>query len=79
VEKVYKTKLKNDRNKVAEALKRDIWRFEELPAAVSQKKADGDQAKVRDGKPNATPKEGAGGVALGLRKEEVERLVQWKM
>ncbi|KIW67225.1 hypothetical protein PV04_06491 [Phialophora macrospora] len=79
VENVYKTKLKNDRNKVADALKRDRWRFEELPAAVSQKKANVGQATERDGKANGKPKGGAGVAALGLSKEEVERLVQWKI
>ncbi|OCT51651.1 hypothetical protein CLCR_09314 [Cladophialophora carrionii] len=80
VENVYRTKLKNDRNKVAAALERDEWRFEQLPAAVSQRKANVNQAQnVRDEKATSKPKAGARGTALELSKDEVERLVQWKM
>jgi hypothetical protein len=66
VEKVYKAKLK-DPKKVADALKRDEWRFEDLPSLVAE-------ARVWKGsKGSADIKEG------GLTKEAVERLVQWKM
>ena len=63
VEKVYSSKLKGNVKKVAEALERDRWRFEELPSSVArQRKGDGE-----------------GGGLKGLNKDEVERLVLWKM
>ncbi|EXJ58662.1 hypothetical protein A1O7_06090 [Cladophialophora yegresii CBS 114405] len=92
VEKVYKTKLKNDGKKVTEALERDRWRFDELPASVAQRKqkANGDDngnvnqanVRIRDGKAATAKSKAAGNAndtALELSKDEVERLVQWKM
>jgi hypothetical protein len=64
--KVYQGKLK-DTKKVQEALTRDIWRYEELPATVAamrQGKASEKNGDIEDG---------------GLSKLAVERLVQWKM
>lgn len=69
VENVYKSKLK-DPKKVSDALKRDKWRFEDLPASLAQTKGVDPTSQ-----PNTTHdlKEG------GLTKDAVERLVQWKM
>jgi hypothetical protein len=65
-EKVYKSKLKDSR-KFKEALERDLWRFEELPASIAaMKKGKPDKA----GKPKSDAR---------MSKETVERLVQWKM
>lgn len=71
VEKVYTSKLKNDK-KVSDALERDKWRFEELPAAVAQAIGSG-QKGARQGKAGNDVKDG------GLTRGAVERLVQWKM
>ncbi len=57
VEKVYASKLKNDTKKVADALQRDTWRFENLPLYVALRATEG----------------------RGLTKDEVEKLVIWKM
>lgn len=65
IEKVYKSKLK-DPKKVADALQRDKWRFEELPSMVTG-------IKISKARQSGDVKEG------GLTKEAVERLVQWKM
>ncbi|OQV01404.1 hypothetical protein CLAIMM_06771 [Cladophialophora immunda] len=83
VEKVYRSKLKNDDKKVADALKRDRWRFEELPAAVAAgvgsataaaQASKKDSTKKKKNSPDA--QDGGGG---GLAKDAVERLVQWKI
>ena len=71
VEKVYTSKLK-DPKKVADALQRDKWRFEELPATVAQL-IGSRQKEVKPGKASGDVKDG------GLTKGAVERLVQWKM
>lgn len=71
VEKVYTSKLKDDK-KVSDALRRDKWRFEELPATVAQAIGVG-QKKATQGKGSGDIKDG------GLTKGAVERLVQWKM
>ena len=68
VEQAYKSKLK-DSKKVADALLRDRWRFDELPSSISGMKARGGDPKDK----NVDLREG------GLTKEAVERLVQWKM
>ena len=65
-EKVYQSKIK-DVKKASEALERDKWRYEELPAAV---------AIARLGKTQKGAKDVNG---AGLSKEANERLVQWKM
>ncbi|KAJ9607907.1 hypothetical protein H2200_007986 [Cladophialophora chaetospira] len=61
VEKVYASKLRNDAKKVTEALKRDRWRFEELPSLIAERRGKGK------------------GDGEGLSKDEVERLVLWKI
>lgn len=67
VEKVYKSKSKDD-SKATEAIRRDKWRFEELPATLAAlknaKKTAFKAPDVDDG---------------GLTKDALERLVQWKM
>lgn len=65
-EKAYKSKLK-DSKRVNEALERDRWRFEELPASI---------AAMKKGKPD---KAGKPKSEAQMSKETVERLVQWKM
>ena len=65
VERVYRSKLK-DSKKVADALLRDRWRFDELPSSL---KAHGEDHENGNDDLN----EG------GLTKAAVERLVQWKM
>jgi hypothetical protein len=62
VEKVYKSKLK-DAKKIDEALKRDRWRFEELPASI---------AAIKKGKPDKVRKVTS---EDHLSKETVEKLV----
>ena len=62
-ERVYASKLKKDPKNVTQAIERDHWRFEELPTSVKERRE--------------RLKEGDTGV--GLTKDEVERLVQWKM
>ena len=79
VEKVYKAKLKNDSKKVSDALERDRWRFEELPHATAERKAEFDRGRERDGKETRMLKADASAGATGLTKADVERLVQWKM
>ncbi|KAH0844559.1 hypothetical protein FOPE_10030 [Fonsecaea pedrosoi] len=99
VEKVYRSKLKNDNKKVTEALKRDRWRFDELPTAVaaaaaaepvssgtggvgevaSASKKDKSKTKQVKTKRNGSSGTQGGGGGGGLTKDDVERLVQWKM
>ncbi|OAL32823.1 hypothetical protein AYO20_07780 [Fonsecaea nubica] len=92
VEKVYRSKLKNDDKKVTEALKRDRWRFEELPAAVAAAAASEgaggagpapasktDKSKTKQTKKNGSSGAQGSGGGGGLTKDDVERLVQWKM
>ncbi|EXJ85938.1 hypothetical protein A1O1_06307 [Capronia coronata CBS 617.96] len=71
VERVYKAKLK-DPKKVADALKRDKWRFGELPAAI---------AAINSGGSNETKQSTSHNdiVDGALAKDALERLVQWKM
>lgn len=64
--KVYDAKLK-DGKKRSEAIERDKWRFEELPANVAAARSQKSDKAIRDIK------------GQGLSKEAVERLVQWKM
>ncbi|KAI1616643.1 ADA HAT complex component 1 [Exophiala viscosa] len=71
VEKVYTSKLK-DPKKVADALQRDKWRFEELPANVAHM-IGSRQKDVKHEKASSNVKDG------GLTKNAVERLVQWKI
>ncbi|KAK4935528.1 hypothetical protein LTR10_023439 [Elasticomyces elasticus] len=71
VEKVYTSKLK-DHKKVTDALQRDKWRFEDLPATVAEIIGSG-QKEAKDGKTGGDVKDG------GLTKATVERLVQWKI
>ncbi|KIW85908.1 hypothetical protein Z517_01301 [Fonsecaea pedrosoi CBS 271.37] len=99
VEKVYRSKLKNDNKKVTEALKRDRWRFHDLPAAVaaaaaaepvsggadvdgevaSASKKDKSKTKQAKTKKNGSSGTQGGGGGGGLTKDDVERLVQWKI
>lgn len=66
VEQLYATKVK-DPKKVAEAVQRDKWRFEDLPSQI---------AAFQNGQTTPVTKDVTGG---GLTKDALERLVQWKM
>lgn len=72
VEKVYGGKLKNDSKKVADALERDRWRFEKLPAVIAAMKS-GEWTEAKQSSSHADVRDGA------LTKDALERLVQWKM
>ncbi|OAP60932.1 ADA HAT complex component 1 [Fonsecaea erecta] len=93
VEKVYRSKLKNDAKKVADAVKRDRWRFEELPAAIAAAAGRGAttevgleiaraaaQASKKDkNKKKQSPPDVQDASSSGLTKDAVEKLVQWKI
>ncbi|EXJ71657.1 uncharacterized protein A1O5_05465 [Cladophialophora psammophila CBS 110553] len=95
VEKVYRSKLKNDPKKVADALERDLWRFEVLPAAVAAATAADAASSTGVGRAQVTTQASkkdeskkkrslpdaldGSSVGGGLTKDAVERLVQWKM
>ncbi|EXJ85026.1 hypothetical protein A1O3_05701 [Capronia epimyces CBS 606.96] len=71
VEKAYRGKLK-DSKKVADALERDQWRYEDLPAAIASMKPGGENEAKQ-------PSSHADIVHGALTKNAVERLVQWKI
>lgn len=74
VETVYKQKSKlKDPKKLSDALKDDVWRYEELPKLVKSRET-ATAPGMKDGNKKILGCQGG-----YLEKKDLERLVQWKM